>query len=174
MKKPTQPQAKKSKPKSPPRPLPQPQPNPSENLLLKVLQTWWGQVAALVAFAGAVQASFLTFDFFRTLYTDTIPEIHVAAQDTAPFSFPFTAKNNSHYFWMNNVSWKCKLIKLDNGINLRMSNIIYIRPGDPIAPTKQSLYACGVDLSQSLTNTKNLKIEMEASVSYKTLWFHRT
>ena len=100
-------------------------------------------------------------------------KIHVAGQDTEPFSLPFSVKNNSHFLAMNDIHWKCNLLSLNNRKNTELENIAFVRPGNSIDPTRQANFTCGVNLSTNLTHTKSLQIEMEATVSYKTLWFSR-
>src|ERR1700730_12152477 len=149
MKKSKPPQSKKQTSKSQPKPPPW----PHEPLIQKVLRTWRGKVVGVAAAFGTLQGCLLTFDYFRSLYADTIPEIHVAGQDTGPFSLPFIVKNNSHFISMHDIYWKCKILSLNNNKNIELGDLEFVRPGNSIAPMHQAIFVCGVNLSTNLTNT---------------------
>ena len=162
MKKPKPPRARaKAKPtqlsQQPPSPLPLPSLLPPPTvpplpLPLQVLQTWWGILLALFAAFGALRAPFTTYDFFRSIYADTSPEISVSGDDSQPFALPFRVKNNSHFLPMTSVTWVCRAEDLTlGGITIRDIGFSTIQPPITIWPTRDATFRCSIGADKTIS-----------------------
>lgn len=165
MKKPRRPKAGKNQPQ-PQQPI---QPQKQKGLFAQVLQTWWGRIVAGFAAIGSVHAFLSTYDSFHSLYTDTIPEIHVTGDDQYPFILPFRVKNNSHFFSMVDVTWTCGIKRISNDRNANFSNFGVSIAADPITiyPMKDTTFRCPIGID------KDMSADIRPIVKYKTLGFDR-
>ncbi len=167
MKKPKRP---KSTPPRPHKPLVAPIPREHQpTLLSQVLKTWWGKAGAVLAALGGVQSPFSTYDFFRSLYEDTNPEIHISAVDPNPFAVPFRIKNNSHFFPMKSVEWFCGIndVLTPQGGGLFNFSITYKTNPITIEPTRDVTFRCPIKTGP------NVSANVQPILKYKTLWFDR-
>lgn len=147
-------------------------PQPKEPLVWQVFRTWWGKLTAGLAIIAIIENGFSAFDFFRTAYEDTKPEITLSAEDINPFVLPFRVTNNSHYLEMDNITWLCGLEKLNTPtLNLQGMSITTDTPPRNLAPRGDTTFRCPI-LADKLAD-KHISAIIRPIVNYDTLWFHR-
>jgi hypothetical protein len=164
------------KPKRPKPKLRPAQPQSANQTQLKMLspwqalQTWWGKLVAGLALIGAFQSSLSTFDFFRSLYQDTLPDIRVAGDDRTPFALPLIVKNKSHLFAMTDIRWTCGVENAKSASGGGVSGI-----GFQWVNTPRKIEADGTETFPcNVFGGPALSAAIIPSLEYKTLWFVRS